>query len=398
MDYFYFSTNCAYTTKTTNLNILITIMKLIILKKNLKDGLRSIERICAENSSLPILKNFLIETIDNKIKLAATNLELGITTFISGKIIENGSVTIPLNIFNSIINNLQVEKINLELKKDKLIIKTDNYQAEIQGIKKDEFPIIPQIGNIKQFIKIKNSLFKDALVSVVNSATADNRPELSGVLFDFQITILKLAATDTFRLSEKTIANNHFESNFDGNFKIIIPLKTIQEVIKEVQLNESQEAKIYIDQNQVLFKTENTEIISRLINGEFPDYQQIIPKNIANEIILSAEELMNAVKLSSVFSDKFNEIKIIINKDVKNMEVFSASQSIGENKYLVPVKIQKMAENQMEVSFNWRFLLDGLKNIKSENIFLGLNDLNKPALIKSPQDESWIYILMPIKN
>ncbi|MCL5004857.1 MAG: DNA polymerase III subunit beta [Patescibacteria group bacterium] len=373
-------------------------MKLIILKKNLKDGLRSIERICAENPSLPILKNFLIETIDNKIKLAATNLELGITTFISGKIIENGSVTIPLNIFNSIINNLQVEKINLELKKDKLIIKTDNYQAEIQGIKKEEFPIIPQIGNIKQFIKIKNSLLKNALISAVNSATADNRPELSGILFDFQITILKLAATDTFRLSEKTIANNHFESNFDGNFKVIIPLKTIQEVIKEIQSNESQETKIYIDQNQVLFKTENTEIISRLINGEFPDYQQIIPKNIANEIILNAEELINAVKLSSVFSDKFNEIKIIINKDAKNVEIFSASQSVGENKYLVPAKIQKMAENQMEISFNWRFLLDGLKNIKSENIFLGLNDLSKPALIKSPQDESWIYILMPIKS
>ena len=387
-------------------------MKLIILKKNLKDGLRSIEKIYAENQSLPILKNFLIESFDNKIKLAATNLELAVTTFISGKIIENGSITIPLNIFNSIINNLQVEKINLELKKDKLIIKTDNYQAEIQGIKKEEFPIIPKIENNKQYIQIKNSLLKDALVSVVNSATADNRPELSGILFDYQTTLLKLAATDTFRLSEKTINNNQFESSFSKNFKIIIPLKTIQEVIKEIQLNDEQKTEIYIDSNQILFKTENTEIISRLINGEFPDYQQIIPKSIEAEMILSAEELINAVKLNSVFSDRFNEIKIIINKDAKNIEVFSASQSVGENKYLVPAKIQKMpdfaapkadfvlpkAESQMEISFNWRFLLDGLKNVKSENVFLGLSDSNKPAIIKSSQDESWFYILMPIKN
>jgi DNA polymerase-3 subunit beta len=373
-------------------------MKLIILKKNLKDGLRSIEKIYTENPSLPILKNFLIEIVDNKIKLAATNLELAITTFISGKIIEDGSITTPLNIFNSIINNLQVEKINLEIKKDKLIIKTDNYQAEIQGIKKEEFPIIPKIENNKQFIQIKNSILKEALISVINSATTNNRPELSGILFNYQTTLLKLAATDTFRLSEKTINNNQFESNFNGNFKIIVPLKTVQEIIKEIQLNENQETKIYIDPNQILFKTENTEIVSRLINGEFPDYQQIIPQSIAVEMILNAEELINAVKLSSVFSDRFNEIKILINKEAKNIDVLSANQSIGENKYLVPVKIQKMGEAPMEISFNWRFLLDGLKNIKSESVFLGLNDLNKPVVIKSPRDESWFYILMPIKS
>ncbi len=381
-------------------------MKLIILKKNLKDGLKSIEKVCADNSSLPILKNFLIESFDNKIKLSATNLELAITTFISGKIIEDGNITIPLNILNSIINNLQAEKINLELNKDKLIIKTDNYRAEIQGIKKDEFPIIPKIENNKQCVQIKNFILKNALLSVVNSATTENRPELSGILFDYQITLLKFAATDTFRLSEKTINNTQFESDFNKSFKIIIPLKTIQEVIKEIQINEEQKTDIYIDPNQILFKTENTEIISRLINGEFPDYQQIIPKTIETELTLNTEELINSAKLSSIFSDRFNEIKIIINKDAKNIEVFSASQSVGENKYLVPAKIQKMSthhpagetDEQMEIAFNWKFLLDGLKNIKTENTFLGLNNSNKPAIIKSPQDASWFYILMPIKS
>lgn len=373
-------------------------MKLIILKNNFKNGLKSIEKICAENQSLPILKNFLIESFNNKIKLTATNLEIAITTFISGKIIEDGSITIPLNIINSIINNIQAEKINLELKKDKLSIKTDNYMAEIQGIKKEEFPIIPKIENNKQFIKIKNSLLKEALTSMVSSATNNNRPELNGILFDYQITLLKLATTDTFRLSEKIINNNQFESNLDKSFKIIIPLKTIQEIIKEIQLNEEQYIEIYIDNNQVLFKTENTEIISRIINGEFPDYQQIIPKTTETEIILNTEELINAVKLNSAFSDQSNEIKIIINKDVKNMEVFSTSQNIGENKYLIPIKIQKMEENQIKISFNWRFLLDGLKNIKSESVFLGVNDSNKPAIIRPLQDNSWLYVLMPIKG
>lgn len=374
-------------------------MKFIILKKNLKDGLRSIEKISAENSNLPILKNFLIESFDNKIKISATNLELATTAFIAGKIIEEGGITIPLNIFNSIINNLSSERINLELlENNKLLIKTDNYQAEIQGIKKEEFPIIPKIENIKNYIKIQNSFFLNSLTLIINSISIDSRPELAGALFDFQTTILKLTTTDTFRLSEKTIINTQFESNIDKNFKTIIPIKTIQEVIREIQNNEEGKIEIYFDQNQVLFKTENTEIISRLINGEFPDYQQIIPKTIDFEIIINIEEFINAIKLSSIFTDRFNEIKILLKENSKNIEIFSFGQNIGENRYLVPVKIKGNLSGDFETAFNWKFLLDGVKNIKSENIFLGLNNSNKPAIIKSPEDNSWFYIIMPIKN
>lgn len=374
-------------------------MKLIILKKNLKDGLKSIEKINSENTQLQILKNFLIESFENKIKISATDLELAITTFINGKIIEEGGITIPLNIFNSIINNLSSERINLELlENNKLLIKTDNYQAEIQGIKKEEFPIIPKIKNIQNYIEIKNSILLNSLNSIINSTTLNGRAELSGVLFDFQTTILKLTTTDTFRLSEKTLINTQFKSNIDKNFKIIIPNKTIQEVIKEIQNNENGIMVIYFDQNQILFKTENTEIISRLINGEFPDYQQIIPKTIDFEIIINTKEFINAIKLNSVFTDKFNEIKILLKEDLKNMEIFSFGQNVGENKYFIPAKIKSSLKENFETSFNWKFLLDGIKNIESENIFLGLSASNKPAIIKSPGDISWFYIVMPIKN
>jgi len=371
-------------------------MKFIVLNKNLKDGLRAIERIAEENSNLPILKNFLIESFENKIKLAATNLELGIISFISGKIIENGGLTIPLNLFNSIINNLQVERINLELtKNNKLSIKTDNYQAEIQGIKKEEFPIIPKIKNDEFYLKIQNSELKNTLSLIVGAAAQENRPELNGILLDYQTTLLKLAATDTFRLSEKTIFNTQFESNIDKNFKIIIPLKTIQEVIRGLQFNEEGKTAIFFDANQILFKTENTEIISRLINGEYPDYQQIIPKNFETEISLNKDELIGALKLAGVFTDQLNEIKFIIKEGAKNIEVFSFNQSLGENRYLIPAKIKGAAA---EVAFNWRFLLDGIKNLASENVFIGLNGSAKPALINSLKDSSWFYVLMPIKG
>jgi len=368
-------------------------MKFIVLKKNLKDGLRAIERITDQNSNLPILKNFLIESFDNKIKISATNLELAVTSYISGKIIENGSLTIPLHFFNSIINNLQTEKINLESENEKLTIKTDNYQAEIKGIKKDEFPIIPKIENEKFYLEINNSILKNSLSSIVNSTTNENKPELNGVLFDYQDTLIKLAATDTFRLSEKTIFNTQYNSNIEKKFKTIIPTKTIQEVIRGLQFEEN--TSIFFDQNQILFKNESIEIISRLINGEFPDYSQIIPKKFETEITLNNNELVNAVKLASVFSDRLNEVKIIIKENAKNIEVYSAGSNLGENKYLIPAKI---SGSPMEIIFNWRYLLDGIKNLTSENIFLGINNNNKPALLKASEEISWFYILMPIKS
>lgn len=370
-------------------------MKLIILKKNLKDGLRVIEQITKDDVDLPILKNFLFETFDNKIKLSATNLELAVISFISGKIIENGGITIPFGIFSSIINNLQSERINIETNNDKVLIKTDNYEAEINGIKKDDFPIIPKIKNNNSYIEIQNSILKDVFINIINSTTKDGKPEFNGVLCDYQNSLIKFVSTDTFRLSEKTLLNNYFKSNIDNAFKIIIPAKTINEAIKETQLDEGGKTNIFFDQNQVVFKNENTEIISRLINGEFPEYQQIIPKTCETEIILDKNELINALKLVGIFTDRLNEIKIIIKENAKNIEIFSHNNILGVNKYLIPAKIKG---EPMEIVFNWRFLLDGIKNITSDNIFLGLNNSNKPAIIKSPEDPSCFYILMPIKS
>ena len=370
-------------------------MKLIILKKNLKDGLKTIDQIIKDDTTLPILKNFLIESFENKIKISATNLELAIISFISGKIIENGGITIPFGIFNSIINNLQNERINIEVNNDKIFIKTDNYEAEINGIKKEDFPIIPKIKNNNSYIEIQNSILKNTFINIISSTTKDGKPEFNGVLCDYQNSIIKFISTDTFRLSEKTLLNNYFKSNIDNAFKIIIPLKTINEVIKETQLNEDGKINILFDQNQIVFKNENTEIISRLINGEFPEYQQIIPKTYETEIILNKNELISAIKLVGIFTDKLNEIKIIIKENLKNIEIFSHDNVLGANKYLIPAKIKGAP---IEAVFNWRFLLDGIKNINAENIFFGFNNSNKPAIIKSPEDSSYFYILMPIKS
>lgn len=371
-------------------------MKVIILKNNLKAGVDVVSRVASDSlSTLPILKNFLIETVDGRLKLSATNLEMAITSFISGKVVEGGDLTVPLNIFNSVINNLQNERINLEKEGEVLIIKTDNYQAKIQSIKKEEFPIIPRLNDGQLGIEIATPVLREAFLSIMSAAQiSDTRPELGGVLFDFQTNLLKLAATDSFRLSEKAIYNNQFQSDINKHFRAIIPLKTIFEVVRIFKDGSDKKVGIYFDPNQILFKTGDSEIISRLISGEFPDYQPIIPKSVETEAVVNRNELINALKLTGSFTDRLNEVKVFIKEKAKSIEVFSSNQNLGENRYLIPAKIKGLP---LEVVFNWRFLLDGVKGLSSENVILGFSADNKPALIKSPEDSSFFYILMPIK-
>lgn len=370
-------------------------MKIIILKSNLKESLAAVEKAVSENNNLPILKNVLFKTYNNKIKIAATNLDLGITKLTSAKIIEEGGITVPFSTFYSLVNHSDNERITIETDKNTLIFKTDNYSAKIQGINQEEFPIIPKVENEEFYLEVEAPVLKEAVYKVLNAAQiSEIRPEISGVLFDFQMTFLRLVATDAFRLSHKTLNNNQFKTNFNRGFKVIVPLKTISEVVKIFP--ENSPVKILIDSNQILFKNEELELISRLIDGEYPDYEQIIPKTVDSELVISKEQLINAVKLASNFSGKTNDIKFKINENNKVLEVFSASQYLGENNYLIPIKLK--GTDFEEVSFNWHYLLDGVKVIDQENIFLGINSSSKPTLIKSPEDTSYFYILMPIKG
>lgn len=370
-------------------------MKIIILRSNLKESLAAVEKAVSETSNLPILKNVLLKTYNNKIKIAATNLDLGITKLTSGKIIEEGGITVPFSTFYSLVNNSDNERITIETDKNNLIFKTDNYSAKIQGVSQEEFPIIPKIENEDSYIEIEAPVFKEAVQKVLNAAQiSEIRPEISGVLLDFQLTVLKFVATDAFRLSQKILNNNQFKTSFNRGFKVIIPLKTISEVIKIFP--ENQPVKLFLDSNQVLFKNEELELISRLIDGEYPDYEQIIPKSTDNELIINKDQLVNAVKLASTFAGRTNDIKLKINDSKKVLEVYSANQYLGENNYLIPIKLK--GEGFPEISFNWHYFLDGLKVINNENLLFGVNSDNKPSLIKSPEDTSYFYILMPIKT
>ncbi len=367
-------------------------MKLIVLNNNLKEGLNAVSRAVAENANLPVLKNILIRTFNNKIRFSATNLEIAVTYCVSGKIIEEGGVTVPFSVLNGIVNNCDSERVSLETDGNALNFKTDNYEAKIQGLGEDEFPIIPKIENSARYITIDAVLFKTYVLKVANAIQiSEIRPEISGILLDFQLTQFKLAGTDSFRLAEKTVNEKDFKSNFEQGFKIIIPIKTIQEVVRSLKEGE---LAMYIDPNQTLFKNGDLEIISRLIDGTYPDYEQIIPKEFGTEMVINRESCLNAVKLVSNLTGKVNDIKVKTKENGKAIEVYSNNQFVGENKYLIPAKTKG---DPFEIAFNWRYLMDGLKNFETEDVTVGVNGEMRPALIKNPADNSYFYLIMPLK-
>lgn len=367
-------------------------MKFIVIRANLKNGVNLVERASGENLNLPVLKNVLIETDENKIKATCTNLEIAASSFISGKVLEKGKFTAPIGLLSGVLNNIQSDRLNIESKGGKLEIKTDNYSASIQGMPADDFPLTPKIKDAEEFLEMKAETLKAALEQVLVAAQfSDLRPELNSILVDFSLDALKLVSTDSFRLAEKTVSSDLHTHNHKEAFRILLPLKTAQELVRV--LKDGEILKVYHDENQALFKTEQLELLSRLVEGSFPDYGAIVPKKFAAEITAAREEFIGALKLAGIFGSKSSEVRLKMQEKGKVVEIVSADQALGENNYLLPAKI---SGKPREIIFNWRYLMDALKVLKSEEVFLGVNGDDEPAEIKSPGDNSYFYILKPI--
>lgn len=367
-------------------------MKFIAIHSNIREAIATVVTVVGENQNLPILKNVLIRVVLGVISFVATNLEIATTYRVSGKVIEDGSITVPVSLLSNIINNIKSDRLNFETKGTVLEIKTDNYSATIQGLSAEDFPPAPKIKNPESYLEIKGVFLREAIQQVDAAAQmSELRPELSSIFFNFSIETLKLAATDGFRLAEKTIPANSFTAKDQEPFKMLMPLKTAYEAQRI--LRDDELVRIHFDDNQVLIKTENVEIISRLIEGNFPEYSQIVPKKFTSEIVVNTGELLNGVKLASVFGQKNGEVEVKVHAAKKSVEIVSADQALGENAYLLPAKIKGA---DIDVVFNWRYLAEPLKIIKTEETLLGFQEDANPASIRPASDGSYFYIIKPI--
>ncbi len=372
-------------------------MKIIILKNNLKEGLSVVDRIASKSLSLPILNNVLLSTEDNFLKLSVTDLEIGINYWILTKTEQKGKIATPAKFLSSFISSISDEKIILKTKENILYVGGENNETKINSFDSEEFPIIPKIEK-KEYIEIESSTFCQGLSQVVeNASSSQTRPEISGVYISFGKDLMTIVATDSFRLAEKKI---FFKKTNNNKCSLIIPQKTIREIVNILSEKEGV-VRIYLSPNQIMFEylikdfsRPKFQIISRLIEGEFPAYQEIIPKKSETKLILFRNEFINKIKTASLFSGKTNEIKLKIDPKKKRMELSAQDAELGENRSSVNCKIEG---DETDVSFNWKFLMDGLTNIKSEEIIFELKKEGGPATIKPVGDTNFLYVVMPIK-
>lgn len=380
-------------------------MKIFSLQENLKQGLFVVSHIAGKNINLPILNNVLIKAIDGNIKMLATNLEIGIVTTVRGKVEECGSFTIDSKIISECVNLLPNKKVGIELKDNNLLVDSDNYQVKIKGQSAEEFPLIPEVDK-KNCYSAQIDEFKKAVSQVMFAVSlSGSKPEMSGVAFSFDNNNLTLAATDSYRLAEKKIKikSNNNEENNNEERKIIVPAKTLQELIRilsGVQVDLSDEAdkeiKFYVSDNQILFTYGSTELVSRLIEGQYPDYQQIIPVMNKTQAVIDRAELIRATKLASLFSKTdINDINLDFPKEKNQLVISAVSGQTGENVTNLEARVSG-EDNGIVV--NCRYLLDGLNNIEGEMAKIEIIDNNTPCVIRSEKDADYVYIIMPIKQ
>ncbi len=373
-------------------------MKLKILQDNLKEGVLIANRIATKSVSLPILKNIHMETEENFLCLSATDLEVGVKWWSLTKVEKEGKTTIPLDIFSSFVNLLpKEEKVDISGKGNDISIKCEDYKTKIKGLDAEDFPIIPQVKEDKE-IKIKTTKFFEGLKQVVDiPSNTKVKPEISGVFFQFEGKTLKLAATDSYRLAEKII---FLEEKIKKEFSFILPQKAAKELLNIFE-NES-EIKIRFDSNQVLFESEMEEtdhpkiqLTSKLIEGEYPDYEAIIPEKTNTQILLQKEEFLNKIKAASLFSGKVNEVTLEISDDADEMKIFSKDNDLGD--YETEIK-GKVEGEDVKISFNHRFLKDGLSEIRSSEVVLSVSGKSSPGKITPVGNDDFLYVVMPIKN
>jgi len=382
-------------------------MKVVCTQENFKKAIYSTERVVGKQITLPILENILLETEGGMLKISATNLEIGVFLKVGAKVEEEGKITVPAKLLSSFVNNLPPDStVSLVAENQVLKVSSGNVEAELKGLGAQDFPIIPEMEGSFLF-SLHAQEFKEALPRLSACASLDTtRPELSGVnmlLFEKEVHI---AATDSFRLAESIIPIKKEKEDEYGFFlektsSIIIPINTILEIARVIG-SDTKEIKVSIEESQIFFQIDNVRVVSRLINGKYPPYKQIIPQQFITEVILLKEDLLRAVKIAGIFAkDKSGEVKFEIDAAASEVRIYSKAEEVGENKTILKCEIKGPKQ---EIIFNPRYIIDGIQNISSSKVVLLMNSGSSPAVLRmvsgkdNEQIENHTYIIMPIKN
>ncbi len=363
-------------------------MKLQVTQENLSKALNNVARVANTRGTLPILANVVLKTVGTRLTIAATNLDIAITHYIGSKVAEEGSITVPAKLMQDFVSSLPSGVIELTLDDYKLHITTDQYNSVINGIAADEFPVMPGITEGKTWY-IPASSLKKGLQQVLVAASSDEaRPVLTGMYLHTSGGKLYMAATDSYRLAEKEIMTT------GEDISLLIPASALQDLLRLLG-DKEEDVEVTHDDQQVLFKVGEVELVTRLIEGSYPDYRKLIPSTFASEATLKRSDFVNITKVSSLFArESAGSVTVQLNPKDKTVSIRSIASQLGENTASATADIT--AEG--DITLNSRYLLDALGTFSGDSVKICFNGKLEPCILVDAKTNDYTHVIMPLKS
>ena len=367
-------------------------MKFSCLQENLLKGLQIVNRAVAPRASMPILSNVKISTEKGRIKLSATNFETTISTVIGGAVDAEGATTVPAKLLKDFISNLPAGTVKAELKKDILHISADKSKSKLNGSNAQDYPELPSFPEKAAYLELEPKVLADAVSLVSFAAGTDNtRPIFTGVFFNFDGKNLTLVSTDGFRLSEKVL-----EIGGDTEpFSAIIPAKALSEITK-IFASSEEPIKMLLkkEENMVMFESGDTFVATVVLDGEYLDYKRIIPSETQLTAVFNSDDLLEAVRLTSIFASEDNKpLKIRFDPEGE-IKVNSLEEETGNHESKFEAEIEG---DLTEIAFSAKYLMDYLNSVKSEKVTLTTSGNMTACIIKPVENETYLHLIMPLQ-
>lgn len=372
-------------------------MKVSCLQENLARGISTVSRVVSTRAVLPVLSNILLTTEEGRLKLAATDLSTSITCWIGAKVEEDGQITVPARLLSDFVATLPPGQIQMDLvtRTKSLHLRCQQFEADIRGIDAQDFPLIPSDVS-DHSIKLSPATLRQMIEQVILAAATDEgRPVLTGTLADFKGSELTMVAADGFRLSLRKEA---LSEEVPEALEVIIPARALRE-LGRVSAEEEEPVEIIItpDRNQALFRLSNVEIVTQLIEGKFPDYNQIIPTSYGTRAVISTHELLRAIRISVLFSrDVANIVRLEMIPGTEleaGRLIVESTAEVGQNVGELDAAVEG---EQLEIAFNGRYLIDMLNVVGTEQVALEATNPSRPGLLKPVGDDNLLYVVMPM--
>jgi DNA polymerase-3 subunit beta len=363
-------------------------MKLTVTQENLSRALATVSRIASSRGSLPILSNVLLKTENNQLLVAATNLDVAISETIGAKIKTEGSITVPARLMQDYVSSLPSGTLTIEVADSKLKLTTEHHSSTINGTPADDFPVMPTIEG-GDSLQIPGADLKSALQQVLFAASGDDaRPVLTGLYLHTLNGKLYAAATDSYRLAEKIIGAQEKDVN------LLLPASSLQDVLR-VMRDDIAVVGLAYDEQQARFSVGPVELVTRLIEGKYPDYRKLLPKDYTTTAVLSRADLQEITKVSSLFArEAAGGVTVTIEEEKKEVSIRSIASQVGENNAVAEASITGDAV----ITMNSRYILDALGAFEGDKIQINVNGKLDPCVLTDPENENYLHVVMPVKS